>query len=39
VTSPPWSRDAAGEERVDAVTPVRAGLTRPVPHGSPGGRD
>jgi quinol-cytochrome oxidoreductase complex cytochrome b subunit len=38
VTSPPWSREAAGEERVEEEPPARSGLTRPVPHGSSGGR-
>jgi quinol-cytochrome oxidoreductase complex cytochrome b subunit len=31
VTSPPWSKEAAGEERVDEQQPVRVGLTRPAP--------
>jgi ubiquinol-cytochrome c reductase cytochrome b subunit/menaquinol-cytochrome c reductase cytochrome b subunit len=48
VTSPPWSKDAAGGEPVEADEPARRpGLTRPVPrtaNGSamqaePGGRD
>ncbi len=46
VTSPPWSKDAAGEEPAEAEpVPLRAGLTRPVPHGAAaiqgeaGGRD
>jgi ubiquinol-cytochrome c reductase cytochrome b subunit/menaquinol-cytochrome c reductase cytochrome b subunit len=38
VTSPPWSKDAAGREPVDEPSPARAGLTRPVPHAEPGGR-
>jgi quinol-cytochrome oxidoreductase complex cytochrome b subunit len=30
VTSPPWSKEAAGEVRVDGTSPeLRAGLTRP----------
>ncbi len=35
VTSPPWSRRAAGMEPVEEEepTPLRPGLTRPVPHG------
>jgi len=39
VTSPPWSKEAAGAEVVEEASPLRAGLTRPVPHGSTGGRD
>ncbi len=32
VTSPPWSKEAAGMEQVeDEPTPLRPGLTRPVP--------
>src|SRR6202795_1224113 len=31
VTSPPWSKEAAGEERADDQQPVRVGLTRPSP--------
>src|SRR6476659_8581037 len=31
VTSPPWSKEAAGMERVDEQQPVRVGLTRPAP--------
>ncbi len=31
VTSPPWSKEAAGEERDDEQQPVRVGLTRPAP--------
>ena len=38
VTSPPWSKDAAGREPVEDESPARAGLTRPVPHAEPGGR-
>jgi quinol-cytochrome oxidoreductase complex cytochrome b subunit len=34
VTSPPWSRDAAGEEREEVVPVGRAGLMRPVPRGA-----
>jgi len=33
VTSPPWSKDAAGMERVDGHRPGRAGLLRPGPRG------
>jgi quinol-cytochrome oxidoreductase complex cytochrome b subunit len=34
VTSPPWSREAAGMEPVDEEPiPLRPGLTRPVPRG------
>jgi hypothetical protein len=38
VTSPPWSRDAAGAEPVDAppVTNGRSGLVRPGPRGRNG---
>ena len=39
VTSPPWSKEAAGADRPETAPELRAGLTRPVPHGSPGGRD
>src|SRR5246127_4824303 len=39
VTSPPWSREAAGRDRVDEAPAARSGLTRPVPHGASGGRD
>ncbi|MBV8064108.1 MAG: cytochrome b N-terminal domain-containing protein [Actinobacteria bacterium] len=39
VTSPPWSRDAAGRDVPDEEPPVRTGLTRPAAHGSAGGRD
>src|SRR5690348_11168263 len=39
VTSPPWSREAAGEEVVEEPSTLRTGLTRPVPHGASGGRD
>jgi menaquinol-cytochrome c reductase cytochrome b subunit len=37
VTSPPWSREAAGAERVDEVSTGngRAGLTRPTRRGGP----
>jgi menaquinol-cytochrome c reductase cytochrome b subunit len=44
VTSPPWSKDAAGLEPEEAAAKQRAGLTRPAPHGAaavqaePGGR-
>jgi quinol-cytochrome oxidoreductase complex cytochrome b subunit len=33
VTSPPWSREAAGKERVEAPRPLRPGLTRPAARG------
>jgi menaquinol-cytochrome c reductase cytochrome b subunit len=33
VTSPPWSKEAAGMERVEEPSEARAGLTRPVPRG------
>jgi quinol-cytochrome oxidoreductase complex cytochrome b subunit len=39
VTSPPWSKDEAGRDRVEEPPPLRPGLTRPAPHGAPGGRD
>jgi quinol-cytochrome oxidoreductase complex cytochrome b subunit len=46
VTSPPWSKDAAGEESAEEESaPLRPGLTRPAPHGGaamqaePGGRE
>jgi quinol-cytochrome oxidoreductase complex cytochrome b subunit len=29
ITSPPWSKDAAGDERVEEPTTTRSGLTRP----------
>ena len=38
VTSPPWSKDAAGEEPADGVSNGRVGLTQPVARGT-GGRD
>jgi menaquinol-cytochrome c reductase cytochrome b subunit len=44
VTSPPWSKDAAGKEPEEAAAKQRPGLTRPAPHGAaavqaePGGR-
>jgi menaquinol-cytochrome c reductase cytochrome b subunit len=38
VTSPPWSKEAAGTERADEPSTARAGLTRPVPRGA-GGSD
>jgi quinol-cytochrome oxidoreductase complex cytochrome b subunit len=46
VTSPPWSKDAAGMEPADdGSAPLRPGLTRPVPRngingpqGEPGGQ-
>jgi quinol-cytochrome oxidoreductase complex cytochrome b subunit len=34
VTSPPWSKEAAGMERVDGHKPERAGLVRPVQRGN-----
>jgi len=47
VTSPPWSKDAAGKEAEDEEPEQRPGLTRPVPRtaggtamqAEPGGRD
>ena len=36
VTSPPWSKEAAGMERVDEPQNLRPGLTRPVPRGGGG---
>ena len=48
VTSPPWSKEAAGEEPAEEEpVSLRPGLTRPVPRGAgasamqaePGGRD
>ncbi len=39
VTSPPWSKEAAGAEVSEEPAPRRSGLTRPVAHGSSGGRD
>ena len=39
VSSPPWSKEAAGAEVSEEPAPLRSGLTRPVPHGSSGGRD
>src|SRR3954447_20981710 len=38
VTSPPWSKEAAGMERVDEASTARPGLTRPVARGG-GGQD
>jgi quinol-cytochrome oxidoreductase complex cytochrome b subunit len=37
VTSPPWSHEAAGRDEPEVAPTVRAGLTRPAPHGSGGG--
>jgi menaquinol-cytochrome c reductase cytochrome b subunit len=37
VTSPPWSKVAAGKERVEVVAPGRAGLTRPEARGGAAG--
>src|ERR1700704_300711 len=39
VTSPPWSKDAAGGESVDGSSNGPVGLTQPVARGSGGGRD
>ncbi len=45
VTSPPWSKDAAGMEPAEEPVPLRPGLTRQLPRGAaamqgePGGRD
>jgi menaquinol-cytochrome c reductase cytochrome b subunit len=45
VTSPPWSKEAAGMEPDEEPAPLRPGLTRPVQRGAaamraePGGRD
>jgi quinol-cytochrome oxidoreductase complex cytochrome b subunit len=36
VTSPPWSKEAAGMERADEVSTARPGLTRPVARGAGG---
>jgi menaquinol-cytochrome c reductase cytochrome b subunit len=36
VTSPPWSKDAAGMERDDEPNDVRSGLTRPAARGAGG---
>jgi menaquinol-cytochrome c reductase cytochrome b subunit len=36
VTSPPWSKDAAGMERDDEPNDLRAGLTRPAARGAGG---
>ena len=33
VTSPPWSREAAGQDRVEEPQALRKGLTRPAAHG------
>ena len=38
VTSPPWSKDAAGDESVEPTSNGRVGLTQPVARGA-GGRD
>src|SRR3954471_1362038 len=38
VTSPPWSKDAAGMEREDAPSDLRAGLTRPAARGAGGSK-
>jgi hypothetical protein len=34
VTSPPWSREAAGMEPDEEPVPLRPGLTRPLPRGA-----
>jgi menaquinol-cytochrome c reductase cytochrome b subunit len=34
VTSPPWSKEAAGMERADGHKPERTGLVQPVPRGN-----
>lgn len=39
VTSPPWSKDAAGKDRSGEPSAVRAGLTQPVARGSSGGSE
>jgi quinol-cytochrome oxidoreductase complex cytochrome b subunit len=40
VTSPPWSKEAAGEVRADEGSPeLRSGLTRPGPRGGNGNGD
>jgi menaquinol-cytochrome c reductase cytochrome b subunit len=36
VTSPPWSKDAAGREREEAARPAGSGLVRPSARGVPG---
>jgi quinol-cytochrome oxidoreductase complex cytochrome b subunit len=36
VTSPPWSKEAAGRERVEAAPSGRAGLTNPQPRAGAG---
>jgi quinol-cytochrome oxidoreductase complex cytochrome b subunit len=36
VTSPPWSREAAGMERAEPTSDLRAGLTRPAARGGGG---
>jgi menaquinol-cytochrome c reductase cytochrome b subunit len=36
VTSPPWSKEAAGKERVEVAPVGRAGLTSPQPRGGAG---
>ncbi len=38
VTSPPWSKEAAGEESVDDESTARVGLTQPVARGAGGQR-
>src|SRR5438552_1871043 len=36
VSSPPWSKEAAGKERVEVAPTGRAGLTAPQPRGGAG---
>jgi len=38
VTSPPWSREAAGDEVVEEPSTLRTGLTRAALHGTGGSR-
>ena len=39
VTSPPWSKEAAGRDRVEEPKNLRAGLTRPAARGGGGGSE
>ena len=43
VTSPPWSKEAAGDERVEESAPLRPGADAPArarrPRGEPGGSE
>ncbi|HSX21806.1 MAG TPA: cytochrome b N-terminal domain-containing protein [Gaiellaceae bacterium] len=39
VTSPPWSKDAAGKDRSGEPSAVRTGLTQPVARGGTGGSE